>query len=339
MREWTITQREAGQRLDRYLARKLPQAPKGFFYRMLRKKNIVLNGGKAAGSEVLVAGDTVRLWLAEETIAKFAGEEGHHALQPASASYPVTDLDILYEDPHVMLVNKPAGMLSQRAKPDDVSLCEYLIGYLLASGQMREEELHTVRPSVCNRLDRNTSGIVCCGKTSAGLAALSALLRERDVRKFYLAWVMGQVTGEQRLEGWLLKDQEANRSRILPAAAPSQAGAQTAQTGERRKAAKEVCTLVRPLRQRSIKGREMTLVEAQLVTGRSHQIRAQLAAAGHPLVGDVKYASARDTAFFRNKLHQTSQLLHCQRMEFPQLTGTLAGLSGRIVTAPAAWRF
>lgn len=338
MKEIIISSREAGQRLDRYLGRYLREAPKSFIYRMLRKKNIVLNGKKAAGDEVLAAGDGIRLWLSDETIGKMRGEaacasDPAHDISSALPAengagmrvlrYPCTDLDILYEDEHVILINKPAGMLSQKAKPDDVSLCEYLIGYLISSGQIPEESLQTVRPSVCNRLDRNTSGIVCCGKSAAGLAALSELLRTRQVHKYYHALVMGRVRQTQRLEGYIQKDEKRNVSRILPAGN---------RPGQGESEGKRVCTIIKPLRQLSAAGRDLTLIEAQLVTGRSHQIRASLSAKGHTLVGDVKYASPEDKAYFR-RVGRNCQLLHCARMEFPKLEGVLAGLSEKTVEA------
>ena len=156
MRELTIRTNEAGQRLDKFLVKYMPLAPKSFFYKMMRKKNITLNGKKASGQERLAEGDTVKLFLSDETIDKFTKTDT--ALQKSIT--PVAELDILYEDQNTIFINKPAGMLSQKAAKDDISLVEYVIGYLLESRQITEEELHTFHPSVCNRLDRNTSGIV-----------------------------------------------------------------------------------------------------------------------------------------------------------------------------------
>ena len=153
-------------------------APKSFFYKMMRKKNITLNGKKAQGKEQLKQGDVVKLFLSDETVEKF---------RPKQTVYARKKLDILYEDRHTLFVNKPAGMLSQKAKPSDQSLVEYLTAYLLESGQLTEEELRTFHPSVCNRLDRNTSGIVAAGKTLAALQTLSAMFRERSVRNIICA--------------------------------------------------------------------------------------------------------------------------------------------------------
>ena len=153
MREIRITENEAGQRLDKLLAKFLKEAPKSFLYKMLRKKNITLNGKKASGSEKLSQGDAVKLFLSEETIEKFSG----NASDPAQDVYTgrAEALDILYEDTHVLLLNKPAGMLSQKAREEDVSAVEHLTRYLLDTGALTKEALKTFRPSVCNRLDRN----------------------------------------------------------------------------------------------------------------------------------------------------------------------------------------
>ena len=203
MKEIIITSQEEGQRLDRLLQRYLSNASSGFLYKMLRKKNITLNGRKADGTEKLVQGDTIRLFFADETLRKFTG-------QKEEVRYPETNLDIVYEDDHILLINKPAGMLSQKAEPTDVSLNEYAIGYLLHTGAVTPESLAVVKPSVCNRLDRNTSGIVAVGKSSAGLRELSAMFRDRTVHKFYLTLVIGRIDREAVIDGVLFKDEKTN---------------------------------------------------------------------------------------------------------------------------------
>ena len=159
MKELEVKAQESGQRFDKYLSRYLKEAPKSFLYKMLRKKNITLNGKKASGNEKLEVNDKVQLFFSDETLEKFMGEE---------KEVKKGSLEILYEDENVIFINKPAGMLSQKAKKEDVSLNEYLAGYLLDSGAMTKEDFRTFHPAVCNRLDRNTSGIVAAGKTMAG---------------------------------------------------------------------------------------------------------------------------------------------------------------------------
>ena len=142
MKEFILTANESGQRFDKYLKKLLPNAGSSFLYKMLRKKNITLNGKKADGSEKLKAGDEIRLFLSDETYEKFVGKQ-----QTAKEQFPTAKLDILYEDSHVLLVNKPAGMLTQKAAYKDVSLNEYVLGYLSKSGQWNPEK-KAFRPSV-----------------------------------------------------------------------------------------------------------------------------------------------------------------------------------------------
>ncbi len=156
------------------------QAPKSFIYKMLRKKNIVLNKKKADGSEKIIEDDEITLFLSDETIGKFTKHEIVAEQVP---------LAVVYENTHVLIMNKPAGMLSQKASADDISANEYMISYLIHSRQLSREDLRTFRPGVCNRLDRNTSGLLLAGKTVTGLQEMSRLLKERTIQKYYLCLV------------------------------------------------------------------------------------------------------------------------------------------------------
>ena len=193
MKLLTVTEREAGQRLDKMLAKYLNLAGKGFIYKMIRKKNITLNGRRCDGSEKLEEGDQIRLFLSDETIGRFSSVP----VQPVKK----TSLDVIYEDENILLINKPCGMLSQKAAESDVSLVEYITAYLLETGAMTEEDLKTFRPSVCNRLDRNTSGIVIAGKTLGGLQAMGAVLKDRSLHKYYQCIVKGRVETPCRIRG------------------------------------------------------------------------------------------------------------------------------------------
>ena len=312
MKEIRIGENESGQRLDKFLLKYMSRVPKSFIYKMLRKKNITLNGKKAQGNEQLRQGDAVKLFLSDDTIGKFS--------ETRTAGYAETELDILYEDKHTIFINKPAGMLSQKAAAEDVSLVEHLIAYLLKTGQISEEALATFRPSVCNRLDRNTSGIVAAGKSLAALQQLSAMFRERSLKKYYLCLVHGRVTEARRISGFLSKDERTNRVRVQRA-------------GERRSPQKEearIETEYRPLRT----GDGVTLLEVHLITGKTHQIRAHLAAEGHPIIGDYKYGMRSGNDSFKREYGLSTQLLHSCRLCFPECTGALSELSGREITAP-----
>lgn len=320
MQSVTIGRNEAGQRLDKFLHKYLPNAGSGFLYKMLRKKNITLNGRRAEGNETLSQGDVVESFFSEETFAKFHGfsegvsGEADGCLQAYETLQGIT---VLYEDADIVLLNKPAGILSQKAKDTDCSLNEWLIGYLLAHEKISQQELATFRPAVCNRLDRNTSGLVLCGKSLKGSQTLSALLKTHGVRKFYYTICAGAVTEEILLDGYLVKNGNDNTVTIL----------RTSLKGE----GSYIKTRLIPLAQ----GEKCTLLEVELFTGRPHQIRAHLASVGHPVIGDRKYGSPAVNALYDRHFGLKHQLLHAHHVIFPE--GDI--LSGQTVTAPCPGQF
>lgn len=309
MQEIRVTENEAGQRLDKLLAKFLKEAPKSFLYKMLRKKNIVLNGKKASGSEKLLQGDVVKLFLSEETIEKFSGTAKEVFSDGAEK------LDILYEDSHILLLNKPVGMLSQKAKEQDISAVEYLIRYLLDTGQLARQDLKTFRPSVCNRLDRNTSGILAAGKSLTGLQEMSRFFKERSIGKYYLCLVCGKVIKPESIKGYLYKDERTNHVRISQTEIPDSVRIET-----------EYWPVA--------SGTESTLLEVHLLTGKTHQIRAHLASEGHPILGDYKYGLGRINDAYQKQYGLKSQLLHAWRIVLPETDGALSHLSGREFQAP-----
>lgn len=313
MRLLTVTENEAGQRLDKMLAKYLSQAGKGFLYKMMRKKNITLNGKRCDGSERLGAGDEIRLFMAEETIEKFIGQEGRGAV-PEAAGLP--RLKVIYEDAHILIVDKPSGLLSQKAREQDISLNDWIFHYLVSSGSLSPEALRAFKPSICNRLDRNTSGLVVAGKSLAGLQMMNRAFKERSIHKYYQCIVKGRVSSPQRIEGFLVKDTAANRVRICRE--PGEDGAY-------------IATGYRPL----AFGGGLTLLEVALITGRSHQIRAHLASIGHPIAGDGKYGDAALNQSLKQRFRIRSQMLHSCRLVMPEgLDEPLKELSGREFLAP-----
>ena len=301
--------------MDKLLAKYLSEAPKSFFYKMLRKKNITLNGKKAEGNEKLSVGDEITFFLSDETFEKFAGKKAPVSKEVSYAVKDAVKLTVLYEDEHLLFIDKPSGMLSQKAQPSDVSLNEHIIAYLLRTNAISEEELRSFRPSICNRLDRNTSGIVAAGKTLKGLQQLGDMFRKRTMEKYYLTIVSGKIAKENYVHGYLKKNEQTNQVVVKKIAFED---------------AKEIETAYRPLA-----GNERwTLLEVHLITGRTHQIRAHLASLGHPIVGDTKYGSKRINDMVKKKYQLSSQLLHAWRMKFGDTSDALAGVSGQQIVAP-----
>jgi len=305
MKQIQVSKNEAGQRLDKLLAKYLNKAPKSFIYKMLRKKNITLNGKKAAGNEMLTLNDEIKMFLADETIENFS-ELKVDRIKP--------NLKILYEDTNIMIINKPAGILSQKAETSDVSMVEHMISYLLDKGEITMDSLQSFKPSVCNRLDRNTSGIIVAGKSLAGLQTMSEIFKERSLHKYYRCIVNGRLEGRQLIDGYLVKDEKTNKVRILKEETPD---------------SKYIRTEYEPL----FSDERITYLEVKLITGRSHQIRAHLASIGHPIIGDIKYGNRTINEEFRKKCGISRQLLHSYRLEMPQIKGPLKYLSGRIFEA------
>lgn len=317
MQKLIVTPNEAGQRLDKLLAKYMKQAGKGFLYKMLRKKNITLNGRKCDGSEQLAQGDEIKLFLSDETIEKFSA--GTIIISPAAPSDHKPD--IIYEDSHILVVNKPSGLLSQKAREGDESLNEVILGYLIRSGHMRLEQLRTFRPSICNRLDRNTSGLVVAGRSLAGLQVMNEVFKDRTIHKYYQCIVTGTLKEEQRIAGFLRKDEENNTVTIHPREVENSV---------------PIITEYTPLAW----GGGFTLLKVALITGRSHQIRAHLASMGHPIGGDAKYGDRQVNQALKARYNIRSQLLHSWKLKLPEeLRAPLDYLAGREFTAPLPEEF
>ena len=299
MRELAVGTNEAGQRLDKLLRKYMQLAPDGFLYKMLRKKNIVLNGKKATGKEMLQEQDRITLYLSEETIRGFQKT----IVMPAHVPMP----DILYEDAQVLILNKPCGMLSQKAAPGDLSMIDIAIAYLISDGTLTEEQLKSFRPGICNRLDRNTSGIVVVGKTLAALKLCNRLIADKSVRKLYLTVVEGRMEKPVHVGAYLRKE-AGNQAVILDR---PEAGAKWMESA------------YVPL---GYTGTQ-TVLQVELFTGRTHQIRAHLSHIGHPVAGDFKYNPKAAKSGLKY------QLLHSYCMIFPE-EAQLGALSGKTITAP-----
>ncbi len=308
MRTVIINQNEAGQRLDKFLLKYMNLAGKSFIYKMLRKKNIVLNNKKCDGSERLNSGDEVKLFLSEETIWKFM------ETKTSQLDIDTSGLNIIYEDDNIMIIDKPAGMLSQKAESGDISLVELITAYLIKSGSITEENLKTFKPAVCNRLDRNTSGLVVAGKSLAGLQVMAEAFKKRTISKYYLCVVDGVITTKSRVDAYIYKDEAANKVTLC---------------GADHEEAQHIITKYEPICDNG----SLTLLRVHLITGRSHQIRAHLSALGHPVIGDNKYGNIMLNRKFRKEYGIKNQLLHAYELIMPKFNERLENISGQTFAA------
>ena len=302
MKELQIGQNDAGQRLDRFLSKSVPLLPASLAQKYIRIKRIKLNGGRAERDTRLQAGDLVQLYINDEF---FDTPSQDNAFLTVAAP----KLNIVYEDEQILLVDKRPGLA---VHPHDGAeygrtLIDHIQAYLYQTRQWRPREEHAFTPALCNRIDRNTGGIVIAAKTAEALRVMNQKIKDRELDKRYLAVIEGTPRkSEGSLKGYLFKD--AKKNRVFVTDTP-QAGAKSCQTD------------YRVLAQR--KG--LSLVECKLITGRTHQIRAQFAHAGHPLLGDGKYGK------LNKNFDRTYQALYSYKLHFTFTTdaGSLEHLNGK----------
>lgn len=309
MKEFKVRESEAGQSVWKYITKLMPGASASLLRKSLRKKNITLNDRKLEGKEKIQAGDSIKIWFSDETIDKFMGKE--EKVPERKADGDELSGRIVYEDHDVLLVNKPAGLLTQGDASGEKSLNDEILAYL------KDEVTPVFKPSVCNRLDRNTSGLVIAGKNIHALQAMNEIIRKRDVRKIYTALVYGEMKGKGKLEGYLKKDHEDNQVRLV----------------KKSEDAQHIEILYEAEETYRKEGITFTRVEIELLTGRSHQIRVQMAGKGHPLLGDKKYGTKESIEASR-ELGIKRQVLHAGLLSFPAFEEGFEGVSGKSFRAP-----
>ena len=310
MRTLTIEKNDAGQRLDKFLTKRLPNLPQSLLYKYIRTKRIKRNGKRAQIADRLAQGDTIELYIHDDFFAR--GAPQYDFLRAAKK------LDIVYEDDNLLLLNKKVGLLSH---PDETEYVDTLIGrvkrYLYEKGEYDPSQEQSFTPSLVNRIDRNTCGIVMAAKNAEALRELNRIVKTRQIDKLYLCVVHGKPAKETDiLEGYLLKDEKKNRVQVLRAP---------------RDGAKEIRTQYRVLDTY----RDLSLLEVRLLTGRTHQIRAHLASVGCPLLGDGKYGKGE----LDRKYGYKKQFLCAYRLTF-RLTGNESALSyldGKTFSLPDVW--
>lgn len=303
MKELTVGKNDAGQRLDRFVGKAVPLLPESLLQKYIRLKRIKLNGKGSKRDTRLNEGDVLSLYINDEFFEK--PTERNSYLKVGAPR-----LDIVYEDENILLADKKPGVLCHSAGEWDYNtLIANIQAYAYQKGEWRPREENAFAPALCNRIDRNTGGIVIAAKNAEALRIINEKIKEREIEKYYLCVVRGRPKpAEGELRGYIFKDAAKNRVYVRRKPEPG---------------AKEALTYYRTLASQG----GLSLVECRLGTGRTHQIRAQMAAAGTPLLGDGKYGSDREN----KKLGEDGQLLYSYRLEFAFKTdaGVLNYLNGR----------
>ena len=303
MKEFTVGANDAGQRLDRFIGKAAPLIPSGRLQKAIRTKDVKVNGKRAQRDQRVCEGDVVRIWLPDEFFEKPREEDAWRKI-------PDPKLSIVYEDENLLLVEKKPGVLCHSAGEwDRRTLIAEIQAYLARKGEWQPGRENAFAPALCNRIDRNTGGIVIAAKNAETLRILNDKIRDREIDKYYLCVVCGKPARESgRLEHELFKDAKKNQVYVKKKPEPGSRHAVT--------------------EYRVVAGRgELSLLECRLLTGRTHQIRVQAAAAGFPLLGDGKYGNPR----LNRRYGEEGQLLYSWKLifDFPTEAGILEYLRGR----------
>ncbi len=303
MKEFTIGPNDAGQRVDRWLAKTVPLLPAALAQKYIRLKRVKRNGKRTERDARLEVGDTLQLYI---------NDEFFDAPTPENAFLKIASpkLDILYEDDQIILVNKAPGMVVHADETEQVNtLINHILAYLYQKKEWDPRQENAFAPALCNRIDRNTGGIVIAAKTAEALRVMNQKIRDRELTKRYLCAAVGQLRPpDGTLKSWLRRDEKKKQVYVTAKPAP---GARTAIT-----------------KYRTLTVRDgLSLVECDLITGRTHQIRAQLSYVGHPLLGDGKYGQEA----VNRRWHRKGQALWSWYLQFQFTTpaGELEYLNGK----------
>ena len=305
---YTITNKDCNQRIDKFLKRMLKDAPVSFLYKMFRQKDVKVNGKKATIDYILKEGDIVDIYLKEDLLNQFHKEA---LLRPVKADFP-----ILYEDDNILVIDKPKGLLVHGDEGEKrITLQNMVLNYLKDKREWDPDSLTGFIPSPAHRLDRNTSGIVIFGKNLPALQELLTLFRERtQIEKKYTLLVRGTTSERGEINYPLIKDSNKKMVKV----------------GTIQKGAKPALTRFHRIKSYTC---GFSLVEAELLTGRTHQLRVHFAAIGHPIVGDSKYGDFKVNENFEKLYGLKNQFLHASYFKFDKIDGVLSYLSGKEFTS------
>ena len=312
MKELIINNNDAGQRMDKFITKAVPLLPKNLMYKYIRSKRIKLNGRRCEISTRLGEGDKVQLYINDEFFAE-AGDELAFLSAPAA-------VNIVYEDENILLLNKGVGLVVHEDNENSVdTLINRVLHYLYDKKEYRPEEENSFTPALCNRLDRSTAGIVICAKNAEALRILNQKIKDRELHKQYLCVTVGiPKPGKALLTAYQTKDEKTNTVRVFDKPVP---GGRTMITGY---------TVLS-----EDKARNIALVEIDLITGRTHQIRAHMAHIGYPLLGDGKYGINRINREYNIK----TQALCAYKLTFDFSTdaGVLSYLDAKSFSLEKVW--
>lgn len=296
---------EAGQRLDKFLRKYLKDVPLSAIFKALRKGDIRVNGKKQKEKYSLEEGDIIEIKYLQSVVTKEKKKMNFQMVDSGS-------LQVVYEDENMVLVEKWPGVLVHSDKKNGApTLTDYVLSYLFKKGDYIPENELTFTPASCNRLDRNTSGIVFFGKTFEGLKLLNEMIRERGVKKYYCALVKGKIV-PGKYEAYISKDDEINKSTVYYT---------------EKQDTKKIAMDVKVIQTNGA----FSLLEIELITGRSHQLRAHLAHLGNPIVGDFKYGDNKMNSFFENKFGLTYQFLYAFKVTFKEVPDKFSYLKNKTI--------
>jgi len=296
----TISSKEANQRVDKYVKKFLNEAPLSFIYKLFRKKDVKINGHWVKENYILNEGEELTIYVSDSQIEEFN--------KPKEIEKVTLNHQIVYEDENILIVNKPRGLLVHGDEGEKkLTLSNEVVNYLYYKGEYDPKADHGFTPAPAHRLDRNTSGLVVFAKNLISLQELEDLFKEKEeISKEYKALVVGKFTGERRIDAPLLKDEKTGLVRIS-------------------KEGKNALTIVKFLGNYG----DFTLVNVQILTGRTHQIRVHLASIGYPVVGDAKYGDFKVNKEIKEKYKFENQFLTAYKLTFKNLKGHLSYLSGK----------
>lgn len=309
MKKVIIDMNNANQRIDKFLVKYLPLAPKSFIYKMIRKKDVKVNGSKVSENYILQLKDEVSLFLYDDLFMQFAGKKEIHDLKQT--------FKVLYEDDQILVVNKPSGLLVHEDQNEEVhTLSNEVLSYLKRKGEYLDSVENTFTPGPVHRLDRNTSGIVIFGKTLPALQSLNEMMKQRHcIDKKYLTIVAGRIESDRELIDYVKKNEALGRMYLVSPKDPD---------------GLKMHTLIHPLKYNAA----YTLLEVKIVTGRTHQIRIHLASIDHPVIGDSKYGNYELNKQIKKQYRLSHQFLHAYQITFTKPLGKLAYLKDKTITCP-----